>query len=83
VSDDLVRLGQVAGALIAIATLLGMFIKWVIVKPIKLYIDQATYQIQPDTNGGKSLSDLHAHVAQVRDLILEHLESHKGNTPPF
>lgn len=73
--------GQIAGALIAIATLLGMFIKWVIVKPIKLYIDQATYPIQPTSNGGKSLPDLINQVREVRDLIIEHLDDHKDNTP--
>lgn len=80
-TDNVIHLGQLAGACIAIATLLGMFVKWAIVKPIKMYIDQATYQIQPDSNGGKSLSDLHLHVAEVKDLILDHLKDHKGNTP--
>lgn len=50
--------GAVAAALIAILTFLGLVVRWVIVKPIKSYIDQATYQIQPHANGGKSLPDV-------------------------
>ena len=47
--------GQLSASLIAILTLGGMLVKWGIVKPIKAYIDQMTYAIQPDSNGGKSL----------------------------
>ncbi len=55
---DILELGQYAAALSAIAVLLGMFIKWAIVKPIKAYIDTATYPLNPNANGGKSLPDL-------------------------
>jgi hypothetical protein len=54
----LIELGQYAGAISAIALLAGMAIKWGIVKPIKTYIDQATYPIQKNSNGGYSLPDL-------------------------
>jgi hypothetical protein len=54
----LIELGQYAAALSAIAVLAGMAIKWGIVKPIKAYIDQATYPIHPAANGGKSLPDI-------------------------
>jgi hypothetical protein len=68
----ILELGQYAAALSAIAVLLGIFIKWAIVKPIKIYIDQATYPIHPEANGGRSLSDV-AHTvnrieARVGDL---------------
>ena len=68
----LIELGQYAGALSAIALLAGMAIKWGIVKPIKAYIDQATYPIHPAANGGKSLPDIANTVnrieSQVKDL---------------
>lgn len=54
----IIEAGQYAGALTAISVLLGLFIKWAIVKPIKVYIDQATYPIHPAANGGKSLADV-------------------------
>jgi hypothetical protein len=54
----LIEIGQYAGAITAIAILVGMAIKWGIVKPIKAYIDLATYPISPTANGGKSLPDI-------------------------
>jgi hypothetical protein len=68
----LIELGQYAAALSAIAVLAGMAIKWGIVKPIKAYIDQATYPIHPEANGGRSLPDIANTVnrieSQVKDL---------------
>jgi hypothetical protein len=68
----LIELGQYAGAIMAILILAGTAIKWGIVKPIKAYIDQATYPIHPAANGGKSLPDIANTVnrieSQVKDL---------------
>jgi len=61
----ILQLGQYAGAISAIALLVGMFIKWAILKPIKLYIDQATYPIHPNTNGGRSLGDIAQTVNRI------------------
>ena len=65
----LIQLGQYAGAITAIALLVGMFIKWAIVKPIKLYIDQATYPIHPAANGGKSLADVAQTVNRIESKV--------------
>ena len=65
----IIELGQYAGALTAIAVLLGMFIKWAIVKPIKAYIDQATYPIHPESNGGRSLSDVAKTVNRIEARV--------------
>jgi hypothetical protein len=65
----IIELGQYAGALTAIAVLFGMAIKWAIVKPIKAYIDQATYPIHPESNGGKSLSDVAQTVNRIETRI--------------
>jgi hypothetical protein len=65
----LIELGQYAGALSAIALLAGMAIKWGIVKPIKAYIDQATYPISPTANGGKSLPDIAHTVNRIESSI--------------
>ena len=67
----LIELGQYAGAITAIALLVGMAIKWSIVKPIKAYIDQATYPIHPETNGGRSLSDVAQTVNRIEARIGE------------
>jgi hypothetical protein len=65
----LIELGQYAGALTAIAVLFGMFIKWAIVKPIKAYIDTATYALHPDANGGKSLADVARTVNRIESNV--------------
>jgi len=67
----LIELGQYAGALSAIALLAGMAIKWGIVKPIKAYIDQATYPIHPESNGGRSLNDVAHTVNRIESRIGE------------
>jgi len=72
----LISAGQYAGALIAIFTLLGMFIKWVVVKPIKSYIDTATAQIAPNANGGRSLNDLVTKVDDLKTMLNKHLQEH-------
>ena len=69
-------LGQVAGALIAILTLGGILVKYGIVKPIKLYIDQMTYPIQPHANGGRSLPDLVNSVDDLKYMIMSHIKDH-------
>lgn len=74
---DLLVLGQYAAALIAILTLGGMLVKWGIVKPIKQYIDHATYPIQPNSNGGKSLPDLIRTVDEVKTMVSSHLQDHE------
>ena len=67
----ILELGQYAAAVSAIAVLLGMFIKWAIVKPIKAYIDTATYQIHPEANGGKSLSDVAQTVNRIESRMCD------------
>jgi hypothetical protein len=67
----LIEIGQYAGALTAIALLVGMAIKWGIVKPIKAYIDLATYPISPTANGGKSLPDIAHTVNRIEASVKE------------
>jgi len=78
--NNLMTAGQVAGSLIAILTFFGMVVNWGIVKPIKSYIEKMTYNIQPDSNGGSSLNDLHGKVNDLTDLVNRHLQDHH-NTP--
>lgn len=52
---------EIAGLILTVLTTIGILLGalgwWISVK-----IKAATYQIQPGTNGGKSLSDLHRKV---------------------
>jgi hypothetical protein len=74
--------GQISGALIAILTLGGMLVKYGIVKPIKAYIDQMTYAIQPHANGGKSLPDLIRKVDALHLVVQNHIDT-RHDTPVF
>jgi hypothetical protein len=67
----IIELGQYAGAIMAILILAGTAIKWGIVKPIKAYIDQATYPIHPESNGGRSLSDVAQTVNRIESKLNE------------
>jgi hypothetical protein len=73
---DLLLLGHYAAAVLTIATLIGVFIKWAVLKPIKLYIDQATAQIAPGANGGRSLNDLVDKVDDLKNMVKDHLKDH-------
>ena len=62
---------EVAGLVLTVLTIMGILLGalgwWINTK-----IKAATYQIQPSTNGGKSLSDLHKKVDRLStdvDLI--------------
>jgi hypothetical protein len=57
--------GQYAAAISAILALVGIIVQYGILKPIKSYIDKATYPIAPHANGGKSLPDAIAGIARI------------------
>ena len=80
--DAIVNAGQIAGALIACLTLLGMIVRYAIVIPIKAYIEKMTYAIQPHANGGKSLPDLIEKVDALHLVVKEHLNT-SHDTPIF
>jgi len=63
--------GQYAASITAILVLFGIFVKWAILKPIKIYIDNATYPIHPEANGGKSLPDVIAGIARIELKVNE------------
>jgi hypothetical protein len=67
----ILELGQYAAAITAILILAGIAIKWGIVTPIKAYIDQATYPIHPESNGGRSLSDVARTVNRIEIKLTE------------
>ena len=67
----LFTVAQYAAALVTIATAVALTIKWVLIKPIKTYIDHATYPIQPNSNGGKSLPDAIQTLTRIEKKIDE------------
>ena len=77
---NIVTIGQIAGACIAIGSALALGIKWLVLTPIKMYIDAATYPISPEGNGGLSLPDAIKSINEVKELLHEHIEKH-DDTP--
>ena len=66
-------LGQVLSVILAIVSLLGLFVRFVVLLPLKAYIKEQTYPIQPNANGGKSLPDIADTVRRI-DHRLESVE---------
>ena len=73
--SGILNAGAIAGALIAILTLIGMIVRYAVVIPIKAYIDKMTYAIQPYANGGKSLPDLINKVDALHVVVQNHLNT--------
>jgi hypothetical protein len=71
--SGILNAGAVAGALIAILTLIGMIVRYAVLMPLKAYIDKMTYAIQPFANGGKSLPDLINKVDALHVVVEKHL----------
>ena len=65
--------GDYATATIAVLTLVGLIFRFVVLLPLKAYIKEQTYPIQPNANGGKSLPDIADTVRRI-DHRLESVE---------
>lgn len=50
--------------------------KFLIVTPIKNYIKEHTYSIQPTANGGRSLPDIARAVNRIEQRLDEHITLH-------
>jgi hypothetical protein len=68
-TEAIIMGGQIAGALSAIGGVVFIIAKYAIVRPITNYIDASTVQIQKNTNGGRSLSDVALGIARVERKI--------------
>jgi hypothetical protein len=69
-------LGIVATS-IGIIAVLG---KWLILGPLKAFIKEQTYPIQPTANGGRSLPDIAYAVNRIEKQLDEHINLHiKGD----
>ena len=68
-TSAIIMTGQLAGALSAIGAVVFVIVKYAVVRPIQTYIDLRTHQIQPETNGGKSLSDVALGIQRVERKV--------------
>lgn len=61
--------GQVLSAILAGVTLLGVLIRFLVLLPLKAYIKEQTYPIQPNANGGRSLPDVVLGIEAIKYRI--------------
>ena len=50
--------------------------KWLIVAPLKNFIKEQTYPLQPFANGGRSLPDIAQAVNRIERRLDEHMAQH-------
>jgi hypothetical protein len=50
--------------------------KWLVVNPLKRFIKDQTYPIQPSANGGRSLPDIARTVDRIEKRLDEHITLH-------
>jgi hypothetical protein len=70
---------NIAETLGIVATSLGIIAvlgKWIILNPLKAFIKDQTYPIQPTANGGRSLPDIARTVDRIEKRLDEHINLH-------
>jgi F0F1-type ATP synthase membrane subunit b/b' len=67
--ENILTAGQIAGAIGAIIGTVLLILKYFFYKPLVKLIKDTTRQIQPETNGGKSLSDVALGIARVERKV--------------
>jgi hypothetical protein len=56
--------------------ILSVLVKWFVVNPLKNFIKEQTYPIQPTANGGRSLPDIARAVDRIEKRLDEHITLH-------
>lgn len=67
--------GAYAAALSAIGGVVVVAVKYAVLNPLKRYIQEMTYPIQPHANGGRSLPDIVLALESIK-IRLDRLERH-------
>lgn len=71
--SQFVTAGEIATASLAIIALVGLVGRYLVLIPLKNYIKDLTYPIQPNANGGKSLPDVALGIEAIK-LRIDGLE---------
>jgi hypothetical protein len=66
-------LGQYATASLAVLALVGALFRFLVLLPLKAFIKEQTYPIQPNANGGRSLPDVALGIEAIK-LRLDSIE---------
>jgi hypothetical protein len=56
--------------------IIGVVFKVIILNPLKTFIKEQTYPIQPSANGGRSLPDIAHTVNRIEERLNEHIDFH-------
>lgn len=56
--------------------IIGIISRWLILIPLKNFIKEQTYPIQPNSNGGRSLPDVASSVHRIEQRLNEHIDFH-------
>lgn len=70
---SLLILGQYATASLAVLALVGALFRVLVLLPLKAFIKEQTYPIQPTANGGRSLPDVALGIEAIK-LRLDSIE---------
>jgi hypothetical protein len=70
---SLLILGQYATASLAVLALVGALFRFLVLLPLKAFIKEQTYPIQPTANGGRSLPDVALGIEAIK-LRLDSIE---------
>jgi hypothetical protein len=60
------NVASVVGIISTSITVIIVLGKWLVVLPLKNFIEEQTHPIQPHANGGKSLSDVAKNVIEIK-----------------
>lgn len=62
-------LAEVLGTIATALGILGILGRWLILTPLKSFIREQTYPIQPTSNGGRSLADVAKVTTETHTLV--------------
>lgn len=69
-------IASIVGIIATLTTIITVIGKWLIVTPLKNFIREQTYPIQPTANGGRSLADVAHTVNRIEKALDEHIQYH-------
>jgi hypothetical protein len=71
---------EVIGTVASSLAVVGVLGKILVLNPLKHFIREQTYPIQPTANGGRSLPDIASAVDRIEKRLDEHINLHiKGD----
>jgi hypothetical protein len=70
------NIASIVGIIATLITIITVIGKWLIVTPLKNFIREQTYPIQPTANGGRSLADVAHTVNRIEKALDEHIQYH-------